>query len=81
MPGKPIGSNVYLYLDCFEDLDIGDLVVTGTLRTYRITSVRVQTRGMRIGRQHVRADVVDHDEAMAEREDEKVVEIAWYKRG
>lgn len=81
MAKAPIGANVYLYIDAAQVLDVGDLVVTGTGRCYRVTANRIQQRGMRAGRQHLRCDVVDYEQAMAERTDERVQEIAWYRRG
>lgn len=82
MAGAPIGRNVSIYMDAREILGIGDLVVTGTGRCYRVTSNRIQEKGKHAGRQHLRVDVVDREQAMAEAdEDTLIIRLAWYSRG
>jgi hypothetical protein len=76
----PLGANVSLYYDSAIPVSEGDLIVTLTKRTYRVTAVRIQERGIHIGRQHIRANVVDHDEAMEQLEDETVHHLHWYRR-
>lgn len=81
MTGAPIGSNVGLYIDAARILGEGDMVVTSTGRTYRVTSNRIQERGKHAGRQHLRVNVVDPAEAEDVDEDTYVLRIFWYSRG
>lgn len=74
----PIGRNVSLYYDGVISLDIGDIIETSTTgRCYRVTSVRIQGRGMHTGRQHLRCDVIDPAEVKPY---DRVVPITWYSR-
>ena len=78
MAGKPPGSNVYLYIDAAEELKEDDVVRTPSGRCYRVVSNRIQTRGIRIGRQHLRAIVQEPD--FTPDEDDFVLDIHWYSR-
>jgi hypothetical protein len=78
----PVGANVSLYYDGLV-VDVGDLIVTRTQRCYRVTSVRIQARGEHVGRQHLRADVVDYDSAVEQAQDDsdiRVRRLYWYSR-
>ncbi len=73
-----IGSEVGLYVDLVARVHVGDVIETGSGRRYGITAARVQTRGKRKGRQHLRATVLDPDDALPK--GSRVHRIAWYRR-
>jgi len=71
----PLGAEVGLYYDG-RPVSVEDCLVTPSGRVYFIISLRVQERGIHIGRQHIRAIVMDQ---VPERS--KAHPIYWYKRG
>lgn len=71
----PEGSVVSIAYDG-APLDVGDILVTATDRTYVVVSVRRQTRGVHAGRQHLRCAVAE----VAARGTGKVFPLYWYKR-
>lgn len=73
----PAGSVVSIYYDgAFTPLQPGEALRTPTGRTYLVVDVRVQNRGLYIGRQHLRC-VVTEGEAPA---GVRVAPLHWYKR-
>lgn len=75
----PIGANVGIYYDGWvDDLAVGDYLQTPAGRTYLITALRRQQRGMHVGRYHLRCDVVPADVLAPE---DRVFPIHWYPRG
>lgn len=74
----PAGAIVGLYVDLASQLELDDVIETGTGRRYRVVSVRVQERGRHRGRQHVRALVLAVDDQNPP--DARVHRIRWYKR-
>lgn len=79
MSGAAPGREVGLYLDTRMPLDVGDEVVTAkTGRRYLVVKIRVQQRGVHVGRKHLRCVVLAPD---APRDpDSRVVRISWYAR-
>lgn len=85
----PIGAIVGLYVDLFAPVGTGDIIQTEAGRRYRALSVRLQKRGMHVGRQHLRCIVVDEDaepDEMVYAGPEGITRagivhtIRWYKR-
>jgi hypothetical protein len=85
----PVGAIVSLHVDLVASVGSGDIIMTGTGRRYRILVVREQARGRHIGRQHLRAIVVDDDTEPDEQvyagpdgelRGGVVHRIRWYKR-
>lgn len=76
---RPPGSVVHLSYDGSGPVHPGDYLVTYTTgRTYLIDSVRVQERGVHVGRQHLRAIVMEPKFVPS---GEDVVHIIrWYPR-
>lgn len=72
----PPGAIVKLYIDGAFQLQVGDVVITQTGRRYDVVSIRVQSRGRHVGRQHFTARVMAPDEPPRER----WVQIRWYRR-
>lgn len=85
---RPIGSEVGLYVDLVDRVYFGDLIETRSGRKYGVVSVRIQARGKRAGRQHLRAIVLDADAQPGTRHDDRGVDIGagrvhrirWYAR-
>lgn len=75
---KKPGESARLYYDGWATLDVGDYIQTRTGRTYLITSVRVQERGLHKGRQHVNTVVMEPDHQVEP--DATVHPIFWYAR-
>lgn len=73
----PSGSLVSLYYDSPRDVVAGDVLRTPTGRMYLLWSVRRQTRGLHIGRWHLKAIVIGVDELPA---GARVHPIYWYRR-
>lgn len=79
MSGAAPGTVVGLYLDTRDELHAGDLIRTGTGRTYELLKVRLQDRGAHAGRRwHVRALVLPPTFTPAP--GDPVREIRWYPR-
>lgn len=55
----PVGATVRLYVDLAISVECGDLIETTTGRRYSVLGVRVQTRGVHAGRQHLECLVVE----------------------
>ncbi len=55
----PIGALVSLYYDSPREIHEGDILVTTTKRMYLIFELRRQTKGLHVGRWHIRAFVVE----------------------
>lgn len=72
----PVGSVVKIYVDLLERVSLGDVIQTGTGRRYLVVSVREQSRGNHIGRQHLRCAVLSAEDKVPG----KVHEIIWYRR-
>lgn len=81
MTAAPIGTEVSLYVDLRERVDVDDLIVTTSGRTYLVTGVRVQLKGKHSGRQHLRAVVLDETDARALGTSRTRHMIRWYERG
>lgn len=85
MPAAP-GTEVGLYVDLLATVHTGDIIETQTGRRYLVTFVRKQMRGEHIGRQHLRAVVMDGSELTYEsmQPDHPMIptvhKIRWYKR-
>lgn len=77
----PAGTEVGLYVDLVARVDVGDVIETQTGRRYGVVSVRVQARGKHIGRQHLRAVVMDGCAACDPLGEARVHRIRWYRRG
>jgi hypothetical protein len=75
----PAGAIVSLYVDFMHPVDVGDIIETETGRRYEALHVRVQQRGKRIGRQHLRCIVRDGDAPIAP--GTVIHRLRWYKRG
>jgi len=75
----PAGAEVGLYVDLVAPVAAGDVIQTESGRRYGVVSVRVQLRGMRVGRQHLRAVVLSPEDELSE--GVNVHTIRWYKRG
>ena len=76
MSGAPPGAEVGLYVDAVRQLEAGDLVTTESGRAYRVVSVRVQERGKRVGRQHLRVVVL----ASTPAGEAPALTLRWYRR-
>lgn len=78
----PAGTEVGLYVDLRESVAIGDIIETTTGRQYFVTSVRMQARGKRAGRQHLRAVVLEPSAVCPSAMPGRAVHrIRWYVRG
>lgn len=77
MRPAPRGTEVGLYYDSSNPVQVDDFLQTQSGRTYLITSVRIQEQGKHIGRQHLRALVSGPEEIGPE---DKVHLILWYSR-
>ena len=75
MMAAPLGACVGIYYDGRASVARGDAIVTKTGRTYVVVAVRVQTRGLHAGRQHLRCLVQPAPPAGA-----RVHPIRWYRR-
>lgn len=82
----PAGAEVGLYVDLAAIVAPGDIITTTSGRRYLVVSSRVQLRGARHGRQHLRAVVMDAEPmttaqlaAFAAR-GHRIHTIRWYKR-
>lgn len=73
----PIGAEVGLFVDLIARVAEGDVIETKRGRRYGVTKVRVQERGKNVGRQHLRAVVLDEGARWAGR----THRIKWYRRG
>lgn len=73
----PIGRDVGLYYDSPRAVAAGDYLQTPTGRTYLVRAVRVQAKGIHVGRKHIRAIVVD---GATVADSATVHPIYWYKR-
>lgn len=74
----PAGATVGLYYDSPRAVESGDFLRTPTGRTYLIESVRIQGRGLHVGRQHLRATVMEAGHVPEP--DARVLPIYWYGR-
>lgn len=72
-----VGDVVGLFYDSANTVSVGDYLRTRTGRTYRTVAVRIQHRGQHIGRQHLRAEVVNPAEVAPQ---DPVHAIYWYRR-
>lgn len=78
MPGRPPGSEVGLYFDSpVHVLVDGDYLRTPSGRLYEVLDVRVQQRGIHVGRQHLRCLVITADQVT---DPSRVFAIHWYPR-
>jgi hypothetical protein len=77
----PVGTEVGIYVDCRDQVDVDDLIVTTSGRTYLVVGVRVQQKGKNAGRQHLRAVVLDETDARALGASRTRHIIRWYERG
>ena len=78
MTGAPVGAEVGLYYDSLRYVvEPGDLLVTGTGRTYLVRTVRIQRRGRHRGRRkHLRCIIVPAGTKTGGR----VHPLRWYRR-
>lgn len=76
----PVGASVKLYIDTRNEINIGDEIVTRSGRRYLVTHVRQQTRGIHVGRWHLRCTVLAND-AIHDDPDACVHTLFWYSRG
>jgi hypothetical protein len=76
----PVGAIVKLYVDTrVMVLEAGDVVRTGTGRSYEVITSRMQTRGKWAGiRQHLTALVLPADYRLAA--GQRMLQIRWYRR-
>lgn len=76
------GSIVGIYMDTTRTLDPGDYIQTGTGRVYEIQAVRVQQRGVHVGRQHLRVVVMppEFDLGAAIAAGARAIPLVWYRR-
>lgn len=74
----PAGALVSLYYDGAAEVHEGEFIRTGTGRTYRVETVRVQQRGRHAGRQHLMAVVLGPDDPLPD--DATVWPLRWYRR-
>jgi hypothetical protein len=87
MAAAPPGSEVGLYVDLAAAVHVGDAIRTQTGRSYLVVRRRVQLRGRHIGRQHLRAVVLEEDvvQECAGGVPAQLVpvvhQIRWYRRG
>lgn len=73
----PVGAVVKLFIDTIHSVWEGDYIQTQTGRTYLVQSVRVQTKGIHQGRQHLTVMVVPEDSTQV---GDTVIPIRWYRR-
>jgi hypothetical protein len=71
----PTGAVVGLYYDSPRSIQEGDVLETPGGRCYLLVGVRRQTKGMHVGRWHLKAVVVE-----SAPEGAKVHPIYWYPR-
>jgi hypothetical protein len=80
----PVGAIVALYVDLERRVMVEDIVETRTGRGYRVLVVRMQERGKKAGRQHLRCVVLGedwlHDLMVTPRDNRWVHRIRWYRR-
>jgi hypothetical protein len=81
----PPGAIVGLYVDLVARVNVDDVIETRSGRRYAVLAVRVQARGKRAGRQHLRCIVIDPSAdyaALIARfgADAKLHRIRWYAR-
>lgn len=76
---KPPGSEVGLFMDTRNDIDVGDEIVTRTGRRYLVVKTRRQQRGAHVGRWHLRCVVRERD-AIHDDPDARVHMLWWYSR-
>lgn len=91
MRAAPIGTEVGLYVDLVERVHPFDVIETRSGRRYGVLSVRVQSRGKRAGRQHLRVVVLAPGQGPGLRAKQvgdgidlrpgKIHRIRWYVRG
>jgi hypothetical protein len=78
----PVGACVGLFYDPGAELErlgavlVGDFIVTPTRRCYLVMAVRIQQRGLRAGRHHLRCLVQREAPPGA-----RVWTLRWYPRG
>jgi hypothetical protein len=72
-----IGKNVGLYYDSPRNVEVGDYIATPTGRTYLVNWVRIQCKGIHVGRQHIRGTVVDPADVA---KGATVHPLRWYRR-
>lgn len=77
MTAAPVGANVGLYFDGLASIEEGDYIRTKSGRSYLVESVRVQQRGIHVGRQHLRCIVVNPEDVAP---DATVHRMWWYRR-
>lgn len=76
----PAGAEVGLYVDLAASVKVFDVIETQTGRRYTVVGVRVQQRGKRRGRQHLRVIVMSVGDPPVASES-VTHKIWWYKRG
>lgn len=75
---KKPGESASIYYDGWAQVAEGDYLRTPTGRTYLVTHVRVQERGIHKGRQHLQTVVMEPDH---QTETDAVVHpLHWYQR-
>jgi len=77
---KQIGEQCRVYYDADEGQEVkaGDFLQTTTGRMYLVDTVRIQERGLHVGRHHLVVTVVPPDVHLFE--EDVVHPIAWYSR-
>lgn len=78
MSTAPPGTEVGLFMDMGTQLEAGDYLRSRSGRTYLVDNVRVQQRGVHIGRQHLRCIVVRPEDVAP---DARIIDFWWYPRG
>lgn len=73
----PVGRQVGIYMDTARHIEPGDVIQTQTRRSYLVDTVRVQQRGVHVGRQHLRCTVIAEADVPA---DAVIHPIFWYSR-
>jgi len=74
----PVGAEVGLYVDLVDEVALGDVIETQTGRRYLVTARRLQERGQRVGRQHLRCVVLEANSRIDD--GSHVHRIRWYSR-
>jgi hypothetical protein len=74
----PAGAVVSIYVDLLATVSEGDYIITRSGRRYEVVSVRVQTRGKHVGRQHLKCEVLRDDDPMDN--GTRTHRIVWYPR-
>lgn len=74
----PAGAEVGLYVDVIGRVAPGDVVETQSGRRYAVVGVRVQERGKRAGRNHLRAVVMSPGDPLPL--SGMLWRIRWYRR-